>query len=148
MERRRCTPLQRMHLAYKQNYVCAMCETLLPPQFDLDHIIPLHKGGSNDWKTNLQCLCAQCHNKKSTEEVLALIDSQQMYEIRTIHTERRLPTGERQWLVEWDRYPKRKDWTWEGARNLEDCALWRQWIADHLPAQKKEGKPKSKRRRV
>ncbi|WP_430229892.1 HNH endonuclease [Nitrosomonas communis] len=34
---------------------------------ELDHIVPLHKGGTND-DENLQGLCQKCHSEKSAME--------------------------------------------------------------------------------
>ena len=37
---------------------------------ELDHIIPLHRGGSNE-SENLQLLCVDCHRAKTAAEVAA-----------------------------------------------------------------------------
>ena len=43
-----------------------MCEAkgLVSLSRELDHIVPLHKGGSND-QDNLQALCVPCHRAKT-----------------------------------------------------------------------------------
>ena len=46
---------------------CAGCHTPLQPWCEVDHIIPLWKGGTNHAR-NLQPLCAECHARKSWEE--------------------------------------------------------------------------------
>ena len=33
-----------------------------------DHIIPLHKGGSDE-DSNIQCLCGPCHKAKTSQEI-------------------------------------------------------------------------------
>ncbi|MDB5594885.1 MAG: endonuclease [Hyphomicrobiales bacterium] len=33
-----------------------------------DHIVPLHKGGTDD-DSNIQCLCASCHRDKTNEDM-------------------------------------------------------------------------------
>ena len=38
---------------YEQEYKCNLCTILLPPDAQIDHIIPLHQGGDN-YRTNLQ----------------------------------------------------------------------------------------------
>ena len=50
-----------------QKWRCNMCGDLLKSTFQLDHRIPLHKGGSND-VSNFQALCCECHAKKTQEE--------------------------------------------------------------------------------
>jgi hypothetical protein len=54
-------------VAYIQKYLCAICNVLLPPEYEVDHKIPLFKGGSNDF-SNLQALCPNCHRRKTMHE--------------------------------------------------------------------------------
>ena len=50
-------------VAFNQDYKCNICKTKLPPTFELDHIIPRWKqGSSNDYITNGQALCPNCHS--------------------------------------------------------------------------------------
>jgi 5-methylcytosine-specific restriction endonuclease McrA len=44
-----------------------MCTTLLPPEYEIDHKIPLVQGGSNE-ESNLQALCPNCHRRKTMHE--------------------------------------------------------------------------------
>jgi 5-methylcytosine-specific restriction protein A len=44
---------------------CAKCGAIA--DLETDHIVPLHKGGTNDWR-NLQSLCRQCHAIKTAAE--------------------------------------------------------------------------------
>ena len=48
------------------HHQCASCH-LHSHYLEIDHIVPLAAGGSND-ATNLQCLCKDCHIKKTVEE--------------------------------------------------------------------------------
>lgn len=52
--------------AHKAAHVhCASCGRIGP--VETDHIVPLHRGGSNDW-SNLQSLCKECHKAKTAAE--------------------------------------------------------------------------------
>lgn len=46
-----------------QCYKCVYCKKDIRDEYDVDHIIPLAKGGSN-WPKNLQCLCPECNGRK------------------------------------------------------------------------------------
>ena len=47
--------------------ICIICKDLLPPTSQIDHILPLYQGGSND-RENLQGLCSPCHDTKTTQD--------------------------------------------------------------------------------
>lgn len=59
-KRRRLTPRQRATVAYRQEYRCITCRTLLTPWFEVDHIVPLHLDGDDDWRTNMNAKCVEC----------------------------------------------------------------------------------------
>lgn len=50
--------------------LCATCKALgvVTLGVEMDHVVPLHKGGSND-DDNLQMLCVPCHRKKTRDEL-------------------------------------------------------------------------------
>ena len=58
------TRIARNHKAV--HMCCAVCGAVA--DLETDHIIPLHRGGSNEWK-NLQSLCKPCHVVKTTSEI-------------------------------------------------------------------------------
>lgn len=66
--------LQKRRLdLYLKNPYCAMCGTYVsfPHGFELDHKVPLHKGGKDE-VSNCQILCAGnegCHAKKTKEDM-------------------------------------------------------------------------------
>jgi len=63
----------RWEIAYKQQYKCNHCNDLLHPKsFDIDHIMPLFKGGQDNDLNNLQALCCNCHALKSRTEKQSL----------------------------------------------------------------------------
>jgi 5-methylcytosine-specific restriction enzyme A len=51
----------RKYVFTRNNYQCQSCgKTYLETELNIDHIIPLAKGGSNDI-SNLQSLCRTCN---------------------------------------------------------------------------------------
>jgi 5-methylcytosine-specific restriction endonuclease McrA len=54
----------RNYVFQRDNHQCQSCgKTHQNSQLQIDHIIPLATGGSNDI-SNLQTLCSQCNQKK------------------------------------------------------------------------------------
>ena len=68
-EKRNVTASMKKWIAAKQEWKCAQCQKLLDETYEVDHEIPLHKGGKND-RENLQALCPHCHRKKTFEEAM------------------------------------------------------------------------------
>jgi 5-methylcytosine-specific restriction protein A len=63
---------QRRKIAQRQNWKCASTSCNLAGEleaYDVDHIIPLWKGGE-DTDENLQALCPACHRRKTDLERL------------------------------------------------------------------------------
>lgn len=54
-------------LASSQEWKCGHCKQILDPAYEVDHIIPLSQGGTND-DSNLLCLCRKCHGIKTFQE--------------------------------------------------------------------------------
>ena len=54
-------------VASNQNWRCNHCKSLLNFTYEIDHIIPLFKGGNNEIN-NLQALCRNCHGIKTHSE--------------------------------------------------------------------------------
>lgn len=57
--------IERLNIAEKQEWKCAMCYSLLNAAFEIDHEIPFSLVGEN---TPLQALCSNCHALKSRLE--------------------------------------------------------------------------------
>ena len=56
-------------IASNQKWVCNICKNTLDHTYEVDHIIPLFKGGGDN-NNNLQALCRNCHGKKTALENL------------------------------------------------------------------------------
>ena len=63
----RPSPSLKWRMAAAQGWVCAFCADPLEHACQVDHIVPLFKGGGNE-RENLQILCANCHAAKTLEE--------------------------------------------------------------------------------
>lgn len=55
---------QDLSILQEYNFSCPYCSADLHKEYNMDHIVPLNKGGSN-WAINCQPLCISCNNKKS-----------------------------------------------------------------------------------
>ena len=58
-----------IEIAYKTKYHCNMCKMLLPPTFEVDHIVALCDGGKDEYD-NLQALCPNCRALKTEANIL------------------------------------------------------------------------------
>ena len=69
--KRNVTQGQKKYVASIQKWRCGHCDKLLDVSYEVDHIHPLYKGGTNDL-SNLVALCRNCHGVKTTKERLNL----------------------------------------------------------------------------
>jgi 5-methylcytosine-specific restriction enzyme A len=56
-------------VAANQQWRCNICKNMLDASYEVDHIIPLYKGGNNEIY-NLQALCRNCHGLKTINDKL------------------------------------------------------------------------------
>jgi len=49
------------------NVQCVRCGAIA--NLEADHIVPLHRGGTND-ASNIQSLCVACHREKTAREAM------------------------------------------------------------------------------
>ena len=61
-------------MGYRQKWTCAACDCLLPPSYEVDHIVPLALGGGHGL-TNLQALCKPCHAQKTRDQRRELLEA-------------------------------------------------------------------------
>ena len=69
----------RKTVAFNQQYLCAGCGCLLPPEHEIDHIVPVALNGS-DALSNLQALCKPCHQQKTRDQRHTLTPSKRKTE--------------------------------------------------------------------
>lgn len=56
-----------IHMMNAQKNMCAYCRVNISKLFEVDHIIPIARGGSN-LASNLQLLCPDCNRRKSDKD--------------------------------------------------------------------------------
>ena len=73
-ERKSLSSATRKEVAFRQKYECAACGCLLPPDHEVDHIVPVALNGS-DALCNLQALCRPCHAQKTRDQRHEILDA-------------------------------------------------------------------------
>lgn len=68
-QHRKVSESLKKYVASNQKWKCKLCGNLLEATYEVDHIKPLYKGGTNDFN-NLQALCRNCHGNKTLEDRL------------------------------------------------------------------------------
>jgi 5-methylcytosine-specific restriction endonuclease McrA len=69
--KRNVSSLTKKIIASNQSWKCGICNEIMDYAYEVDHHIPLFKGGSND-VSNLIALCRNCHGKKTVLENIDL----------------------------------------------------------------------------
>ena len=64
---RNVSTVKKKKVAATQRWQCGRCHRMLDELYEIDHMIPLFKGGTNDLD-NLQALCKDCHAGKTGGE--------------------------------------------------------------------------------
>ena len=67
--KRSVSETKKKFVAASQNWLCGDCRVQLPAWFEVDHVIALHNGGTNE-VNNLVALCRDCHGEKTAIENL------------------------------------------------------------------------------
>ena len=67
IHKRNVSSLTKKMVASSQQWKCGSCKQTLDYTYEIDHHIPLFKGGSNEL-SNLIALCRNCHGKKTLLE--------------------------------------------------------------------------------
>lgn len=62
--KRNVTESTKKLVASNQQWKCIHCKNLLDATYEIDHCIPLYKGGTNEID-NLNAMCRNCHGKKT-----------------------------------------------------------------------------------
>lgn len=64
VKKRKVSETTKKVVAANQKWHCNMCNNMLDASYEVDHMVPLYKGGDNSIN-NLQALCRNCHGKKT-----------------------------------------------------------------------------------
>lgn len=95
-KRQTFSPTERLKLFLEANGCCAQCCLKIQPgkRWDIDHVIPLALGGSNDAR-NLQVLCQACHLEKTKTDLSTTAKSKrrQLRHLGASRSKRPLPCG-------------------------------------------------------
>ena len=67
--KRSVSETKKKYVAANQGWICKHCNKQLPAWFEIDHVVKLEYGGSNNID-NLEALCRDCHGKKTALENL------------------------------------------------------------------------------
>jgi hypothetical protein len=62
--KRSVSETKKKYISAQQGWKCHHCKQQLSAFYEVDHIVPLYKGGSNNLN-NLVSLCRECHSKKT-----------------------------------------------------------------------------------
>lgn len=65
-------------IAHSQEWMCGMCKCLLPPSYQIDHIVPFSLS-QNDNIENLMALCPNCHSQKTQKEHYRILMFRKLY---------------------------------------------------------------------
>ena len=63
-KKRNVSESTKKYVAANQQWKCKKCSNLLSAAYEVDHVIPLYKGGDNQIN-NLEALCRNCHGMKT-----------------------------------------------------------------------------------
>jgi hypothetical protein len=69
VQKRNVSAQTKKIIASNQKWKCGICNNIMDYTYEIDHRIPLFKGGTNDI-INLMALCRNCHGKKTILEKL------------------------------------------------------------------------------
>lgn len=75
--KRSVSETKKKFISAQQGWKCFHCKQQLSAFYEVDHIIPLYKGGSNDL-SNLVSLCRECHSKKTAMDRMTDEDAKMM----------------------------------------------------------------------
>jgi rubrerythrin len=72
----------RRMVGARQEWKCAHCSIVLPSAFQVDHVVPLWRGGV-DSVDNAEALCATCHAQKTQREEIERHESRRRAKIES-----------------------------------------------------------------
>jgi hypothetical protein len=70
--KRKVSAALKKEVAFEQGYKCSDCNKILPPSYQIDHILPFSIS-RDDSRANLTALCPNCHANKTQRECRRII---------------------------------------------------------------------------
>jgi len=78
-QRRKLSEVTKKIIASNQQWKCGFCKKILPPSYQIDHIVP-HSISNSDEEDNLMAMCPTCHANKTQTEYSRIIEYKRMKE--------------------------------------------------------------------
>jgi 5-methylcytosine-specific restriction endonuclease McrA len=69
--KRSVSEARKKYVAASQGWRCKICNQILSSTYQADHILPIHKGGSNEIE-NIRVICVFCHANLTQRDALGL----------------------------------------------------------------------------
>lgn len=109
MQRIKISAAQFKVLGARQQWKCNECQDMLTSTAQVDHIVPLHEGGTNH-DSNLHVLCVECHAMKTQNEARRRCKYSPYFPFRQPAVRRVTPTSTLPNISTIDTPPTRRRW--------------------------------------
>jgi HNH endonuclease len=97
-KRKRFSESERTLMARRAQSFCEYCKVFVPDTFEIEHIIPLIQGGSNEFE-NLAVACGGCNNRKAAKTTA--FDPLTSIEVPLFHPRQDVWRDHFQWNDDW-----------------------------------------------
>ena len=127
MKRKPISAALKRIIAAAQKWRCDECDVLLPASFEIDHVVPLHLGGSNE-RDNLVALCGTCHREKTYIELYNIAENRRKKQEKEEQKRHQtLRKQQEEYLKMITSEPE------EGTSSIKFCPLCRKNVSKYFP---------------